>query len=1072
MNNNIEYTFNGKTYKTLKSFKAVRTRLRKKQIKELNQLEQTKETKKNIKNLENEIKKELKDALDRKKQIQKEKRITKKNKEKVEKINNSIKINEEYWTKIQNIKNSKKSSIITKFFENNKRPINMFKNVKYVVNDGGREIKTFEKQFVDVYNIYFSPFITKYDLILRDKLLTFLGLLYRKFKNGVFQIDLMGVWNEKDLNEDNTEVLDGEQIKKVSIRAFELTPLNYKKLMDEILKSTASNSSDNFLIKEIDIKFIKPIIGGCYSCEGRGKNFKIDKLTLHNPYSTNNNCFFKIIEKFLKTKPTKTRCNEIRKEFGIKENEMISFQNAYKIGKKYTDKTISFITNNIDIMYGDEDAEIKIFCLDNHFMEVIGENKKCNKCGTLYINNHICNNNCINFYNNKIKKLIEKRETIDKGLLNYEILHYDIETHYNNPNKQHMPYIVGFCYYDVNKNLVYDIFFGDDCMNIFYNFLGSNDIKHVKFINAFNGSGFDHYYLMREKIKSKEKVGKFILNNGNLLTATIQNKKLIDLSKHISGSLENNLKQYKCKISKGSLNHNISKRWEETEEERKKEVKEYLKCDVMGLCELYEKINEPMYSKFKINLCEKITTSANAYDIWRDKYLNDKIFLLDDEKETYIRQAIYGGRCYKNKNRFTSNQYEDIINNKINFDDINDYIFVGDVVSLYASAMADYKYPIGKEKITNIYHNDKLGIYKIEYKAPKNLLNPVLPRKEDKKLIWDLQDSCGWYSSVDIENAKLKGYKIKIITGYYWEESGFIFKEYMNDFFEMKKNSIKGTPAYLTSKSYLTSLYGKMLQKTNHSKNIIIKSAEEFWTLLNKNIIQEMTNIDKTWLVKYTPKPEFIKDSGAEKPSQLGVFILAYSRRIMNNYYDKCENTIEKLPYYYDTDSLYIHSSCLNNIKINKEMGGLDDDIGGKVIRAIYISPKMYALKYIISEKELNKRLIEKPNLKFDKLNNDCYMLYHFRGKGVSNNVLTWKDFEDMDKGIEKDFYREFQIKKINMKKTSKEQNYDHFSHKHILKENTKKTINKNIWAGRLFIDDNNSVPFGYDLTLLKNQLF
>ena len=69
------------------------------------------------------------------------------------------------------------------------------------------------------------------------------------------------------------------------------------------------------------------------------------------------------------------------------------------------------------------------------------------------------------------------------------------------------------------------------------------------------------------------------------------------------------------------------------------------------------------------------------------------------------------------------------------------------------------------------------------------------------------------------------------------------------------------------------------------------------------------------------------------------------------------------------------------------------------------------------------------------------------------------------------------------MKKTGKEVDYDHFSHKHIFGttadniengrvnnsgEKTDKCINQTIWGGRLFIDDNNSVPFGFDLTLLK----
>jgi hypothetical protein len=115
----------------------------------------------------------------------------------------------------------------------------------------------------------------------------------------------------------------------------------------------------------------------------------------------------------------------------------------------------------------------------------------------------------------------------------------------------------------------------------------------------------------------------------------------------------------------------------------------------------------------------------------------------------------------------------------------------------------------------------------------------------------------------------------------------------------------------------------------------------------------------------------------------------------MNGHYDKCGNTMSRLPYYYDTDSLNIHSSCLDNIKIDKSLGGIDDDVGGKVIKAIYIAPKMYAFKYITK---------------------DGTIKHHFRGKGVSNDKLGWEDFELMDKGNSKVFRRDFQMKKINMK--------------------------------------------------------
>ena len=163
-----------------------------------------------------------------------------------------------------------------------------------------------------------------------------------------------------------------------------------------------------------------------------------------------------------------------------------------------------------------------------------------------------------------------------------------------------------------------------------------------------------------------------------------------------------------------------------------------------------------------------------------------------------------------------------------------------------------------------------------------------------------------------------------------------------------------------------------------------------------------------------------------------------------------------------------VHSSCLDKIKIDKSLGGIDDDVGGKVIKAIYIAPKTYAFQYVVDKNNFMKRLGNNPHLKYEKISEDLFMLFHFRGKGVQNDRLGWEEFEKMDKGLSINFKRDFQMKKINMKKTGKEKDCDHFSHKHIFEENTGKDVNKTLWSGRLFIDTNNSVPYGFDISTLK----
>ena len=770
---------------------------------------------------------------------------------------------------------------------------------------------------------------------------------------------------------------------------------------------------------------------------------------------------------------TKTRCNTIREEFGVKPNEMIDLKSADRICRKYSSKSVCFVTNDLDVLFGDPLSELKFLFFENHFMRVDGQNHYCAECGKIYIHKHTCNPENVSYFQQKIKKtLIAKIPRKPQPNKNGTILHYDIETQYANNSKQHTPYIVGLEYRDIAGEIVYTTFEGGDCMKQFYDFLGSEAAKHITHVNAFNGANFDHYYLFREKLKDQgKKVGGFVLYNGQLLSANIQGKKLVDLGRHLMGSLDANLKGLGCEVAKGSIDHNLSVSWEKTGGARKKEVKDYLVCDVRGLRELYEKANSIIYDKFNMNLCDSMTTSSCAYAIWRDKFLEDKIYLLDAKWEVNARQAIYGGRVYKNRNSFQSSQYERVMSGEIMYDELNDFIFDADVNSLYPTAMRNFDYPVGKEIETNLYQEGKLGIYKIKYQPPKNILTPILPRKGDLRLHWDLIDSEGWYTSVDIEIAKAHGYAVQVITGIYWEEKSPIYQSYVDDFYEMKKAASKGTPAYETAKLYMNGLYGKMSQRPIIAKDSIIGTSEEFWGIINTDIILEMHELGAKWMVKHMPKEELANPSGSQKPTHLGAFILSYSRKIMTMYYDLLACDKDDLFFYCDTDSINIHSSSLPKIQhtINNELGGMSDDVGGKVVKAIWIAPKMYAFQYVISKQMLDKRLVGKPNLAYTRLSEDLFLLYHFRGKGVSTKELTWKAFEDMHSGMEMIFKRDFQMKKIHAKKNSKQQDLDFFCHKHIERDDTAKTINQTKWGGRDFpinsegVRENFSYPWGYE---------
>ena len=204
------------------------------------------------------------------------------------------------------------------------------------------------------------------------------------------------------------------------------------------------------------------------------------------------------------------------------------------------------------------------------------------------------------------------------------------------------------------------------------------------------------------------------------------------------------------------------------------------------------------------------------------------------------------------------------------------------------------------------------------------------------------------------------------------------------------------------------------------------------------------------WFVSGTPRVLEVKEKCITKPTQLGALILAYSRRIMLEYIKEANPYFEVDPlsptyeedkikqiendfYYTDTDSLQMH---VKNAKLierlgDKSLGGITDDLGDKckIIRGLWIAPKLYMLEYI---------------KKGDKT-----LHYHFRGKGLSTAKLTVEVFENMDKGGSLTNTRDFQMKKVHVKRNSKQQGLTPFSILHLT--DVSKIVNDKKWTGRNF---------------------
>ena len=291
----------------------------------------------------------------------------------------------------------------------------------------------------------------------------------------------------------------------------------------------------------------------------------------------------------------------------------------------------------------------------------------------------------------------------------------------------------------------------------------------------------------------------------------------------------------------------------------------------------------------------------------------------------------------------------------------------------------------------------------------------------------------------------------------------------------------------------MNGLYGKNIQRPIYTNTKMIKSSVEYWKFWGKHEITDLIPIENNsgenlWYVSGTPKNMLEREECITKPTQLGAFILAYSRRIMIGYMKEAnpyfESTDQKASidndfFYTDTDSLQMKSSNSKLMKRlgDKSLGGITDDLGdAKIVKGIWIAPKLYMLEYVtpdclkpISDKEKGECLCGcnyKSPCQSTRMNNGTIITikngikfyYHLRGKGLSKDSLNEEAFNNMNNGGSLTSVRPFQMKKIHIKKNSNQQTIPSFSILHI--SNIEKTVNVNKWAGRNFIGENISIPW------------
>jgi hypothetical protein len=244
-----------------------------------------------------------------------------------------------------------------------------------------------------------------------------------------------------------------------------------------------------------------------------------------------------------------------------------------------------------------------------------------------------------------------------------------------------------------------------------------------------------------------------------------------------------------------------------------KEFEKYCVRDVLALAYIIHNFNKEIYTKFKINMHRYPTISSLGLAIYLTKYLNNDslIPLISGEIYKDISKAYHGGH---------TDVYELYSN-----EDVHSY----DYSSMYPTQMLKHNMPVGKIEgfEGNILKTDnfqllidKLAFVKCSVYVDKSLNRPLY--QTNVFLNGEMRSICAtgtflnqWVFAPELAKyCELTNGKIKIIpdsiTKGYLFESKNIFKDYIQDLYDIKKSVDKSNPWYLISKSLMNCLYGRM----------------------------------------------------------------------------------------------------------------------------------------------------------------------------------------------------------------------------------------------------------------------
>ena len=531
-------------------------------------------------------------------------------------------------------------------------------------------------------------------------------------------------------------------------------------------------------------------------------------------------------------------------------------------------------------------------------------------------------------------KLIKHKEVMPIKKYNNRVkrIPYDIETYTKNitctvagkevHRKILIPYCVGFL-----NDGQYQMSEGVDCFAPLLKILSKDETNALI---AHNGARFDHIYLFSYMIKNGFIVEKLYGSVNYIKYAELSKGpikvRLLDTFNFIADSYKNFCKS--MGIKNGKLEDFDIVDWTKERFQEDRSWEEYLRRDVVPYGEAINKL-EYALSGFGGSIFNFPTLASCASGlVSKFIYHQDTTSISCRYFEQMCREACYGGRifCWKKL--------------------IDEPYICMDYNSLYPSAMYKFEYPVGKpQEITNfkaIEHKPFIAYFECD---GGNQRKPLIPSRHyiGSSTSFNLKyvnKFSGFYTSVDYKEMIKMGYKVKFVRGFYWNSTKFLFRELIHKLYSIRKQYKKEGNDTLQQmvKILLNSMYGGFLTQVK-KKTGFFSSAETINDKKKKHRVTRTKEMENGQTMV-----EYETNENKSRP-YLAAFILSYSKRLINE--KMLEIGLENFAYG-DTDSLYLPTKFANKFSLENELCNWKNDYIDKTIEpkgTIFLGQKRYLLK-------------------------------------------------------------------------------------------------------------------------------